>query len=178
MFIENEGEDPLKKYFKYTWKQTEIDNHVVEEIKNVKSVIDVGCGFNQYKRFNKNLVGIDYANNKADWVGDLVYYKTNTKFEVAICYGVLHFYSYDWIRRRLEWVINNTSKNAKILMKVNPNNPRADAPDLVWFDKWNRGLVEHFAEIYDLSISNWREWKTPTDDGFRIKFDYKKIEGK
>ena len=63
-------------------------------------------------------------------------------------------------------------------MKVNPNNPRADAPDLVWFDKWNRGLVEHFAEIYDLFISNWREWKTPTDVGFRIKFDYKKIEGK
>ena len=34
MFIEHEDEDPLKKYFKYTWKQTEIDNHVVEEIKN------------------------------------------------------------------------------------------------------------------------------------------------
>jgi len=176
MFIENENEDPLKQYFKYTWKQTEIDSHVVEEIKNVKSVIDVGCGFNQYKQFNNKLIGIDYSNDKADWVGDLIYYKTNIKFEVAICYGILHFYSYDWIRRRLGWIIDNTTKNAKILMKVNPNNPRLDAPDLVWFDKWNRGLVEHFAEIYDLTISNWREWKTPEDGSSRIKFDYKKIE--
>ena len=170
----NGREDLLKQYFGNVWTVTETDPHVIESIKNKKDVIDVGCGFNQYKKFNNNLIGVDYVNKEADWIGDLLNYKSDNKFEIAICYGVLHFYSYDWIRKRLDWVIENTTKDATLLIKVNPNNPRADAPDLVFFDTWNRGLADHFAQIYQLEISNWREWKTPEDGSSRIKFDYTK----
>ena len=42
-------------YFKYHWKQTEEDSHVIEHMKKSFIILDVGCGFNQYKKYAKNL---------------------------------------------------------------------------------------------------------------------------
>jgi len=170
----------LKQFFGETWNQTEVDPHVVKIIAEADSVIDVGCGFNPYKKFHQNLIGIDIVNTKADWVGDILDWPAwERKYDVAICYGVLHFNSYDWIRKRLEWVLEHTAPNAQILMKVNPT-PKEDqgeslrSSEVIWFDKWNKGLADHFAQMYNLEVWNWREWKNPADNSIRYKFDYRK----
>jgi len=174
-------EEEIKNFFGNKWTRTEIDDHVVDRIVDNKSVIDVGCGFNPYKKFNPNLVGIDIVNEGADVVCDILDYDAmGIKYDIAICYGVLHFNSYDWIRERLEWVVNNTKPKSEILMKVNPTRKEELAfdmrtSDVVWFDKWNHGLAEHFADIYSLEISNWREWRNPHDNSLRLKFDYRKV---
>ena len=54
--------EEIKDFFGTTWNQTEVDDHVVDRIINAKSVIDVGCGFNPYKKFNHNLVGVELIN--------------------------------------------------------------------------------------------------------------------
>ena len=173
--------EEIKEFFGKTWNQTEVDPHVVEIIKDAKSVIDVGCGFNPYKEYNDNLIGIDIVNKKADFNCDILNFSSgDRKFDVAICYGVLHFNSYHWIRERLEWVVNNTTDDGQILMKVNPSSKEDQAEelrssDVIWFHRWNHGLAQHFAEIYDLEIWNWREWRNPLDNSVRYKFDYRKI---
>ena len=53
--------EEIKDFFGTTWNQTEVDDHVVDRIINAKSVIDVGCGFNPYKKFNHNLLGTSYV---------------------------------------------------------------------------------------------------------------------
>ena len=112
--------EEIKDFFGTTWNQTEVDDHVVDRIINAKSVIDVGCGFNPYKKFNHNLVGVDLINEEADENCDILDFDTmGCKYDVAICYGILHFNSYDWIRERLEWVVENTTDDAEILIKVN-----------------------------------------------------------
>ena len=161
-----------KKYSSKRYRQTEIDPHVVDIIKNAIAVIDVGCGYNPYKKFHNNLIGVDIINDKADIVCDILDFSAEEKFDVAICYGSLHFNSYEWVRERLEWVINNTTDNAQILIKVNPSSHRMPPR----FDRWNPGLAEHFAEIYNLKVRNWREWRSPIDNTLRYKFDYKKVE--
>ena len=114
--------EEIKQFFGTTWNQTEVDDHVVDRIINAKSVIDVGCGFNPYKKFNHNLVGVDLINEEADENCDILDFDTmGCKYDVAICYGILHFNSYDWIRERLEWVVNNTKPKSEILIKVNPS---------------------------------------------------------
>jgi hypothetical protein len=179
-------EEEIKDFFGNTWNQTEVDEHVLEKIKDARHVIDVGCGFNAYKKFTDNLIGVDIVNERADWIGDIIDYPNNTDqydtaygFDVAICYGILHFNSYDWIRKRLEWVIEHTAPDAQILMKVNPSKKEDQAEelrssDVIWFDKWNRGLADHFADIYKLEVWNWREWRNPLDNSKRLKFDYRK----
>ena len=174
--------EEIKEFFGKTWNQTEVDDHVLKRIKDAKNVIDVGCGFNPYKKSTENLVGVDIVNDQADHICDILEFPAwERKFDVAICYGILHFNSYDWIRERLEWVINNTTDNAEILMKVNPSRKEDQAEelcssDVIWFDKWNRGLADHFADIYNLEIWNWREWYNPLDNSVRLKFDYRKNE--
>jgi len=173
-------EEEIKEFFGKQWSTTEIDDHVVSVIENANNVIDLGCGFNPYKPFCENLIGVDIVNEKADWIGDILDYDTKgMKYDVAIAYGILHFNNYDWIRERLEWVVNNIKDGGEILIKVNPSKKEDQAPelrssDVIWFDKWNHGLVEHFADIYNLEIWNWREWKNPYDNSLRLKFDYRK----
>ena len=49
--------DEIKNYFDGTqWMQTELDEEVVKAVKEAYSIIDVGCGFNQYKQFNSNIL--------------------------------------------------------------------------------------------------------------------------
>ena len=173
--------EEIKEFFGKTWNQTEVDPHVVEIIKDAKSVIDVGCGFNPYKEYNDNLIGIDIVNKKADFNCDILNFSPgDRKFDVAICYGVLHFNSYHWIRERLEWVVKNTTDDGQILMKVNPSSKEDQAEelrssDVIWFHRWNHGLAQHFADIYNLEVWNWREWRNPLDNSVRYKFDFRKV---
>ena len=176
----NGREDLLKEFFGKSWHQTEVDDHVVERLKGARNVIDVGCGFNPYKKFHDNLVGIDIVNEQADVNCEILDFPNDTKFDLAICYGILHFNDYDWIRERLEWVVNNTTDDAQILIKVNPSSKEDQAEelrssDVIWFNRWNHGLAQHFAEIYNLEVWNWREWRNPLDNSLRYKFDYRKI---
>jgi hypothetical protein len=174
--------EEIKEFFGKSWNQTEVDPHVIDIISNAESVIDVGCGFNPYKKFHDNLIGIDIVNKRADFNCDILNFSpVLSKFDVAVCYGILHFNSYDWIRERLEWVVNNTTDDAQILIKVNPSRKEDQAEelrssDVIWFDRWNHGLAEHFADIYNLEIWNWREWRNPLDNSLRYKFDYRKID--
>ncbi len=111
--------EEIKEFFGKTWNQTEVDEHVVDRIKYAKSVIDIGCGFNPYKKFNHNLTGVDLVNEEADEVCDILDFDSmGLKYDVAICYGILHFNSYDWIRERLEWAVNHLKEDGEILLKT------------------------------------------------------------
>ena len=172
--------EEIKEFFGKAWNQTEVDPHVCDRLQHAVNPIDVGCGFNPHKQFNKNLIGIDIVNEQADVNCEILDFPNDTKFDLAICYGILHFNDYDWIRERLEWVVNSTTDDAEILIKVNPSRKEDQAEalrssDVIWFDKWNRGLADHFADIYSLEIWNWREWRNPLDNSLRLKFDYRKI---
>jgi SAM-dependent methyltransferase len=169
--------EEITEFFGKTWTQTEVDPRVVRILGDAKHVIDVGCGFNPYKQFHENLIGVDIVNEKADVNCDILDFPNDNKFDLAICFGILHFNSYEWIRERLEWVVDHTTPDAQILMKVNPSRKEDQAEelqssDVVWFDKWNRGLADHFADIYSLEVLNWREWRNPLDNSLRLKFDY------
>jgi SAM-dependent methyltransferase len=157
----------LETYFKDQWETTETDSHVVNLVKKSNAILDVGCGFNQYKKYNENLVGIDIVNKNADHICDIIDYENKNQFDLIICFGSLHFYNYDWINLRLKKVINMLTSNATICMKVNPAIPNTDGSYLPWFEKWTPPLVEHFAELYNLEIKNIREGSRN-----RLKWDY------
>ena len=164
--------DEIKNYFDGTqWMQTELDEDVVNAVKEAYSIIDVGCGFNQYKQFNSDkLIGIDIANPKADWIGDVLEYETYQRFKLAICYGSLNFYNYEWIRKRFEKVLALTLTSGIIMMKVNP--AMDSKYPLPFFNRWTWPLVDHFAQVYHLKVDNRKEWKSPDDGSTRLKWTY------
>ena len=167
----------MKKILNYfdgtVWQQTELDKNVIKAVKEASSIIDVGCGYNQYKQFNPNkLTGIDIANSNADWVGDILNYKTDQTFQLAICFGCLHFYNFEWVKIRLEKVFALLLPNGIIMMKVNPGIDSKQP--LPFFKHWTWPLVEHFAEVYNLQISNKHEWYNPNEGTKRLKWTYSK----
>ena len=51
--------EEIKEFFGKAWNQTEVDPHVCDRLQHAVNPIDVGCGFNPYKQFNKNLIGLE-----------------------------------------------------------------------------------------------------------------------
>ena len=71
---------PRTKKFKYSGLK------LVDEINALKprSVLDLGCGYNEFKGQIKNLIGIDPYNKNADHQMHILDYKPNKKFDVVI----------------------------------------------------------------------------------------------
>ena len=79
----------LNKYFsKYwqndmkKWKYSGVQ--LIDEVNALKprAVLDVGCGYNEFKGKIHNLIGIDPYNNKADYEVGTLDYKTDQKFDI------------------------------------------------------------------------------------------------
>lgn len=160
----------MKEYFKTTWKITEIDPDVVKSVSIANNVLDVGCGHNQYKEYAKNAFwGVDLVCEEADELIDIIDFKSNSKYDLIICYGSINFYSIQWIEDRLRKIVSLLDSQGKIMMKVNPGYPHVDGTMLPWYDKWTTSLALHYGQVFNLKTTNIRE----AANG-RFKFDYLK----
>ena len=54
-------------------------------------VLDVGCGFNEFKSRILNLTGLDPAYDRADIKSSIEEYSPPHKFDVALCLGSINF---------------------------------------------------------------------------------------
>ena len=88
----------LKNYFGKVW-QPEIKKFkysglaIIDEVNamNPDNVIDIGCGYNEFKGKIDNLIGIDPYNDKADFQVSTMEYKTEQRFDVILCLGSVNF---------------------------------------------------------------------------------------
>ena len=93
-YVEAIDDACLHKYFsKYwqndmkKWKYSGVQ--LIDEVNSLKprAVLDVGCGYNEFKGRIDNLVGIDPYNDKADLRVSTLDYRTDTKYDVILCFG-------------------------------------------------------------------------------------------
>ena len=160
-------------YFKYHWQQTEEDPHVIKHMKQSFIILDVGCGFNQYKKYRKRpqfFWGIDIANENADEIIDVIDFEDDRVYDLIICYGSINFYDEKWVGDRLEKIVSllDETPGSRICMKVNPGNPHADGTMLEFFP-WTMDYAREVATKYGLVIENFR---TKGSTGGRFKFDF------
>jgi len=117
----------LRRYFSEIWQpETKKFKYsglaFIDEVNNLNpdNVIDVGCGYNEFKGKIKNLVGIDPYNDKADVMVHILDYKADIEYDVAICLGSINFGSSDKILSELQAVVNMVKENGLIYFRVNP----------------------------------------------------------
>lgn len=159
----------LKEHFANDYVSQDEDVHVADLVKKSLSTLDVGCGDNLFKKYSSNgcFIGLDPYNKNADWMVDILDYKTPIKYKLIICFGSINFYDMKWVDDRMRKVFSILAPKGRICMKVNPNQPFASGIKLEWFDKWTTGLMNHYGEVYDCDIEEFRE----AEDG-RFKWDY------
>ena len=144
----------LHNYFSNVW-QAETKKYkysglsIIDEVNalNPLAVVDLGCGFNEFKGKINNLIGVDPYNTKADITSSILGYKSSTKFDVAICLGSINFGSSDKIIAEVTSAVNLVKEGGLLYFRVNPGTQHL-APESKWinFYDWDPVFVSNIAE--------------------------------
>jgi hypothetical protein len=144
---------PETKKFKYSGLK------VIEEVNALKprAVLDIGCGYNEFKAKIPNLVGIDPYNSCADHQVGLLEYNTDIKFDVAIALGSINFGSTDKIFAELEKAVSLCAPGAVMFFRVNPGHQH-DKPEARWitFYPWNSNFIINCADHFNVDVLDLR----------------------
>jgi hypothetical protein len=145
---------------------------LIDEVNSLKprAVLDVGCGYNEFKGSIDNLIGIDPYNDKADLMVSTLDYKTDQKFDVILCLGSVNFGTKDKITAEVGRCVNLLADGGTMFFRVNPG-LKHDKPEADWieFFSWNVPFIIELSQIYNLKILDIRD-----DTNQRKYFVYKK----
>lgn len=162
----------LHKYFSKYWqndmkKWKHSGLALIDEVNSLKprAVLDVGCGYNEFKGKIDNLVGIDPYNDKADFEVTTLEYKTDQKFDVILCLGSVNFGSREKIIAEVGKCVNLLADGGTMFFRVNPG-IQHDKPEAEWieFFGWNVPFIIDLAGMFDLKVLDIR------DDSNRRKY--------
>lgn len=152
------------------WKYSGVS--LIEEVNNLKprAVLDVGCGYNEFKGKINNLIGIDPYNDEADFKVGTLEYNTDQKFDVILCLGSVNFGSRDKIIAEVAKCVNLLADNGTMFFRVNPG-VQHDRPEADWieFYAWNVPFIIELSEMFNLKILDIRD-----DTNQRKYFIYRK----
>lgn len=144
----------LKNYFSKVWQpQTKKYKYsglsIIDEVNNLqpKKVLDLGCGYNEFKGKINNLIGIDPYNDKADVQTGILDYNAQTNFDVIICLGSINFGTVDKIYTELEHAVSLTKDGGLLYFRANPGTQH-EAPEAKWieFFQWTSEFIINSAE--------------------------------
>ena len=152
------------------WKYSGVS--LIEEVNNLKprAVLDVGCGYNEFKGKIDNLIGIDPYNDEADFKLGTLEYNTDQKFDVILCLGSVNFGSRDKIIAEVAKCVNLLAEGGTMFFRVNPG-VQHDRPEADWieFYAWNVPFIIELSEMFNLKILDIRD-----DTNQRKYFIYRK----
>jgi hypothetical protein len=145
----------LTKYFSKVW-QPETKKYkysglaIIDEVNAMDptAVIDIGCGYNEFKGKIQNLIGIDPYNHRADVKATVLEYQvTDIKYDVAICLGSINFGSSDKIIKELTAAVNLVKDGGVLYFRVNPGQQHT-APESQWinFYDWDPVFISNMAK--------------------------------
>ena len=150
----------LNEYFSKTWKSN-IDQYqysgwaLIDLIQPGETVIDVGCGFNEFRGRIPNLIGIDPAFAEADYRLSIEGFQTAERFDVAFCLGSINFGNEETILNQIGHVVRLLNPKARIYWRCNPgiadhNNEECKCID---FYPWSFAKHVEFAEQFGFRLT-------------------------
>tara|TARA_Y100000591_G_C21501903_1_gene530372 strand:+ start:88 stop:576 length:489 start_codon:yes stop_codon:yes gene_type:complete len=133
---------------------------LIDEVNNMKprAVLDVGCGYNEFKGKINNLIGIDPYNKNADLQVSAIDYNTDKKFDVILCLGSVNFGNKEKIVKEVGKCVDLLSKDGTMFFRVNPG-VQHDKPEAQWieFFGWNVPFIIELAEMFNLQVLDIRD---------------------
>ena len=128
---------------------------LIDEVNSLRprSVLDVGCGYNEFRGKIHNLIGIDPYNKNADINVGIMDYRTTEKFDVMLALGSVNFGGRNKIISEFSKMVTMLADGGTMFFRVNPGvqNP---APE---FFSWNVPFIIELAEMYNLQVLDIRD---------------------
>lgn len=122
-----------------------------------KAVLDVGCGYNQFKERIPNLTGIDPYNNCADYMVDILDYKIEPEsYDAIIALGSINFNSQEDIEARVAQCVNLLSFSGRIYFRANPGIDHKNGPWVQIFP-WSFEKCYEIAKKFNLKVETFKK---------------------
>lgn len=119
-----------------------------------KTILDLGCGYNEFKKFIPHLVGIDLTNTHADVIGNFTDYECEDESQdVLLALGSINFGDHDTVDNQMAWMTKKLKPGGTMFIRVNP----AEAPDDSIVEKfyiWTMEDIYKFSVKYGLTIQD------------------------
>lgn len=170
----------LRRFFGEIWKPRTGDYQwtgwaLVDEIKkhNPLNVLDVGCGYNQFKERLPNLIGIDPYNDCADYMVDILEYQVpGEKFDAIMALGSINFNSQQDVEKRFAHCVDLLASGGRFYLRANPGIQWHNGP---WVDifAWNFAFVKELEKRYNLHLETFKQDGANSPSG-RLYFVYSK----
>lgn len=144
---------------------------IVDEInkRNPRKVLDVGCGYNQFKPRIQNLIGIDKFNNSADYMVDILEFNVEPEsFDAVIVFGSINFGDWDDMSIRYTKVFELLAPGGRIYVRANPGYTHKNGP---WIDifPWSFEYAHKIAKENAAELITFKQ-----DNGERLYWVYEK----
>ena len=114
------------KYFADSWKPdydkfTHSGWALLEKIKPNDQILDIGCGYNLFKKhFGNRLWGIDPANDKADQMIAWEDYKPHKEFNIFFILGSINFGDEKYVESQIAKLSRETKTGDRVYWRQNP----------------------------------------------------------
>lgn len=154
----------LDKYFRTVW-QGEMSKYkysglaLIDEINSLKprKVLDIGCGYNEFKGKIDNIVGIDPYNDCADYCVKLLDYHPQEKYDATLALGSINFGSTDKIFAELEHAVSLCNPGAVMFFRANPGLPHdKQESNWIYFYPWDSNFIVNCADQLGVDILDIR----------------------
>jgi hypothetical protein len=154
----------LDNYFRNVW-QGEMKKYkysglaLVDEINSLKprKVLDIGCGYHEFKGKIDNIVGIDPYNDAADLHVKLLDHHPREKYDAVIALGSINFGSTDKIYAELEHAVSLCNPGAVMFFRANPGLPHdKNESNWIYFYPWDSNFIVNCAEQLGVEILDIR----------------------
>ena len=169
----------MERYFSEVW-QPETKKYkysglsIIDEVNalNPEHVLDVGCGYNEFKGKIHNLTGIDPYNSRADDMVHTLDYKTHIKYDVIICLGSINFGSTDKIIKELQHVVSLSKEGGLLIFRANPGiQHKAFESQWIDFFDWNTTFIMNTAQALNCTVKKLhRDMPKNAENGGRFYF--------
>ena len=169
----------MERYFSKVW-QPETKKYkysglsIIDEVNalNPEHVLDVGCGYNEFKGKIRNLTGIDPYNSRADDMVHTLDYKTHIKYDVIICLGSINFGSTDKIIKELQHVVSLSKEGGLLIFRANPGiQHKAFESQWIDFFDWNTTFIMNTAQALNCTVKKLhRDMPKNAENGGRFYF--------
>lgn len=134
-----------------------------------KAVLDVGCGYNQFKPRIPNLVGIDKYNNSADFMVDILDYNVEpNSYDAVIVLGSINFGSYEDVSAKFKKVFELTAPGGRVYVRANPGETHKNGPYIDIYP-WDFDSVYRIGKEHNVNLITLKK-----DNGNRLFFVFEK----
>ena len=177
----------LERYFSQVW-QPETKKYkysglaIVDQVNalNPDAVLDLGCGYNEFKKSIQNLTGVDPFNTRADVIAHTLDYTSDTPYDVVICLGSINFGSADKIFREVQRAVELAKTGGLIIFRANPGIQHG-ARESQWIDffEWDTSFIINTAAALGCRVNELHYDTAQNNDqlrnGGRFYFVYEKL---